>query len=72
MSSSGKAKGWHSGYPARSLAQGCPVWPGIGVQFAVDWVSTLLWTSRSVWRGLGVQFGLENAHSQRQIGACDR
>ena len=54
--------------PLNSLAQRCPVWSGIHVQFAVDWLISLLWTSRPVCRGLRVQFGLENAEAGECVG----
>ena len=42
-------------------ASNCPVWSGIGVQFALERVSSLPWNQCPVCRGTGVQFGAENA-----------
>ena len=39
----------------------CPVWRGISVQFALEWLSSLPWNACPVCRGTRVQFGLEYA-----------
>jgi hypothetical protein len=50
-------------------ASNCPVWSGIGVQFALERVSSLPWNECPVWRGLGVQFAVEYARWRyRRVG----